>query len=37
MWKTNLNKLETNNNGELWIVTAAPRCCLTSYKATKEN
>ena len=34
MWKTNLNKSETNNNGELRLLSTAPRCCLTSYKAT---
>lgn len=37
MWKTNISKLETNNNRELRLLSTAPCCCLTSYKATKEN
>ena len=37
MWKTNLNKLKTNNNRELRLLSTVPCCCLTSYKATKEN
>lgn len=41
MWKTNvedhLNKLKTNNNRELRLLSTVPCCCLTSYKATKER
>lgn len=37
MWKPNRNKLETSNNRELRLLSTAPCCCLTSYKATKEN
>lgn len=37
MLKTNLNKLKTNNNRELRLLSTVPCCCLTSYKATKED